>query len=75
MEALRAATHHPARFLGVAAVFGTVAEGKIADLVLLEADPLRDIANTRTISAVLLGGRLLDRVDLTAMLNTRSETG
>lgn len=75
MEALRAATHHPARFLGVAAVFGTVAEGKIADLVLLEADPLRDIANTRTISAVLLGGRLLDRADLTAMLNTRSGTG
>jgi imidazolonepropionase-like amidohydrolase len=57
-EALRAATLVPARFLDLAGESGTVAIGKRADLVLLDADPLRDIANTRRIHAVLLDGRI-----------------
>ncbi len=67
MEALQAATRNPARVLGLANVLGTVEEGKIADLVLLDADPLRDIRNTRTIRAVVVNGRLLDRAALDSM--------
>lgn len=58
-EALYAATLMPARFLGITRESGTVAVGRRADLVLLDADPLRDIANTRRIHAVLLGGRVV----------------
>lgn len=67
-EALRAATLAPAKFLGLEASFGSVSVGKVADLVLLDADPLIDIRNTRRIDAVLLGGRLFRRGDLDALL-------
>jgi imidazolonepropionase-like amidohydrolase len=58
-EALRVATLEPARFLGRLDSLGTVAVGKLADLVLLDADPLRDIRNTRRVAAVVLDGRFL----------------
>jgi imidazolonepropionase-like amidohydrolase len=67
-EALRTATVNPAIFLGVTDSLGTVARGKVADLVLLDANPLTDIANTRRIRAVIQGGRLLNRRALDAML-------
>jgi imidazolonepropionase-like amidohydrolase len=67
-ESLRTATINPARFLGVADSLGTVASGKVADLVLLDANPLTDIANTKRIRAVIQGGRLLNRGALDAML-------
>ena len=67
-EALRTATINPARFLGVTDSLGTVATGKVADLVLLDADPLQDIANTKRIRAVIRGGRLLDRRALDRLL-------
>jgi imidazolonepropionase-like amidohydrolase len=67
-EALRTATVNPAIFLGVTDSLGTVARGKVADLVLLDANPLADIANTKRISAVIQGGRLLDRSALDQML-------
>ena len=54
------ATLVPARYLGSADESGTIAVGKRADLVLLDADPLQNIANTRRIHAVLLGGRAVD---------------
>ena len=60
MEALQAATTLPAQFLGKGADFGTIAVGKVADLVLLEADPLESISHTRKIRGVILGGRYLD---------------
>ena len=60
-EALRAATLAPAQFLGREKDFGTVERGKVADLVLLDADPLAAIRNTQKIQAVMLNGRLLDR--------------
>lgn len=66
--ALRAATSEPARFLGLSDSLGTVAVGKVADLVLLTADPLTDIANTTKIQAVIQGGRVLDRASLDRLL-------
>lgn len=60
-DALSTATINPARYFGLEASHGTVERGKAADLVLLDADPLADIRNTRRISAVILKGRLLDR--------------
>jgi imidazolonepropionase-like amidohydrolase len=63
MEALRAATLEPARFLGMADSLGTVAQGKTADLVVLDADPLADIRNVARIHAVVLNGRLIDSAE------------
>jgi imidazolonepropionase-like amidohydrolase len=60
MEALRAATLAPAEYLGMADSLGTVATGKLADLILLDADPLADIRNTRRIAVVVADGRLID---------------
>ena len=59
-DALRSATSEPADYLGMLDSAGTIASGKLADLVLLDADPLRDIRNTRLIRAVVAGGRLYD---------------
>ncbi len=68
-ESLRTATLNPAIFLGEEADRGTVAQGKIADLVLLNANPLEDIHNIRKISAVIMNGRLFDRAELDKMLS------
>lgn len=68
MEALQAATLNPARFMGRQDDLGTVARGKIADLVLLDANPLDDIGNTRKISAVVFNGKLFPRASLNEML-------
>jgi amidohydrolase family protein len=67
-EALRTATLAPAEFLGRTADMGAVEKNRIADLILLDADPLADIRNTRKINAVILNGRLLTRADLDKML-------
>jgi imidazolonepropionase-like amidohydrolase len=68
MEALQTATSNPAKFLGIEASSGSVEAGKIADLVLLTANPLDDIRNTQKISAVLAGGRLFDHAALDQIL-------
>jgi hypothetical protein len=60
-EALHAATVVPASFFALEDEMGTVSAGKLADLVLLEADPLEDIANTRRIAGVMAAGRWLPR--------------
>ena len=60
-EALAAATIVPAGWLGAEREWGSIAPGRRADLVLLDADPLRDIRNTTRISAVMIGGRVLER--------------
>lgn len=64
LEALQTATLNPARFYNRLGDFGTVQTGRIADLVLLRANPLLDIANTRTISAVVADGRYFSQQDL-----------
>jgi imidazolonepropionase-like amidohydrolase len=66
-EALRAATANAAEFLGER-TRGTIAVGQDADLLLLDADPLKDIANTRRIAGVILGQRWMARADLDGML-------
>jgi imidazolonepropionase-like amidohydrolase len=69
MEAMKAATINPARFLGKEKELGTVEVGKLADLVLLDANPLRDIRNTQKVNAVVVNGRLLDRKALDNLLD------
>jgi hypothetical protein len=68
LEALRAATLEPARYLAATDSLGTVARGKLADLVLLDADPLLDIGNAARIRAVVANGHYLDRPALDALL-------
>ena len=68
LEALQTATRNPALFFGRSDM-GSVQKGKIADLVLLDADPLTDIRNTRKIRAVVLNGRYLSRSDLDDLLH------
>lgn len=68
-EALQTATINPARFLGMEKELGSVETGKIADLVLLDADPFRDIRNTTRISGVFLSGKYFDRAALDKLLN------
>jgi imidazolonepropionase-like amidohydrolase len=68
LEALRAATLNPAKFLGKWKAFGTIAPGKTADLVLLDHNPLDDIGNTEKIAAVVTAGRYLDRSALDRLL-------
>ncbi len=63
-QALRTATINPARYFGIESRAGSIAPGKRADLVLLEANPLDDIRNTRRIATVIVRGRLLDRKEL-----------
>lgn len=67
LAALQTATLNPARYLGRTDDLGTVEAGKLADLVLLDANPLEDIANVRQIRAVVMNGRLFTRDDLNRM--------
>jgi imidazolonepropionase-like amidohydrolase len=67
-EALKTATCNPAKFLGMFDRLGTAEKGKLADLVLLDANPLEDIHNTQKIRAVVLNGKYLDRAALDNLL-------
>jgi imidazolonepropionase-like amidohydrolase len=68
MEALQAASSNVAAFYGQEQRFGALEIGQPADLVLLDADPLADIQNTRTIAGVMTHGRWFDRAALDALL-------
>ncbi|WP_394833335.1 amidohydrolase family protein [Pendulispora rubella] len=59
MAALQTATVNPARAFGLSDSMGTVTAGKVADFVVLDANPLDDIRNTRSIDAVVVRGRLI----------------
>jgi imidazolonepropionase-like amidohydrolase len=73
MEALQTATLNPARFLGMEDRLGTIEKGKLADLVLLDANPLDDIRNTQKIVAVIVSGRYLSRAELDKVLKEVEE--
>jgi imidazolonepropionase-like amidohydrolase len=68
LEALQSATIAPARYLQATDSLGAVAAGKVADLVVLDANPLTDIRNTQRIFAVVLDGRLIDGAERDALL-------
>jgi imidazolonepropionase-like amidohydrolase len=68
-QALRAATINAADFLGPSARGGLVAVGRTADLFLLDANPLDDVANSRRIAGVMLRGRWLNRTALKGLLD------
>jgi imidazolonepropionase-like amidohydrolase len=61
LEAIRAATGAAARIVGAERDLGTLEVGKLADLILLDADPQSDIRNTRRIRAVMQSGGWIDR--------------
>ena len=67
MEALQAATRNAGKYLELVDT-GTIEKGKRADLVLLNANPLADIRNTRKIESVVLAGRYFSRADLDKLL-------
>ena len=67
-DALRAATLSPARYFSLDGQYGSVEEGKVADLILLRANPLADIRNTQQIEAVIFNGNLYDRPALDRIL-------
>jgi imidazolonepropionase-like amidohydrolase len=67
-EALKTATINPVIFLGRENDFGAIDQGRLADLVLLDANPLADIAAIRRIHAVLFNGKLYSRTELDTML-------
>ena len=68
LEARQTATLNPARVLEMADSLGSIEPGKLADLVLLDANPLEDIRNTQQIRAVIADGRLYRRDDLDELL-------
>ncbi len=73
MQALQTATSNPATYFGTEKSTGGVLPGMTADLVLLDADPTKNIANTKKINAVITRGRLLPRSTLDTMLRKAEE--
>ena len=69
LDAIRIGTLNAAIFLGKERELGSIEEGKLADLLLLRADPLADIANTQEIELVIKGGRVVDRGSLDLPVN------
>src|SRR5829696_6554077 len=68
LQALQAATRNTAQAVGLGDELGTVEVGKLADLVLLEADPLAAITNTTRVAAVVANGRLFEKSELQGLL-------
>lgn len=70
LEVLRSATLHGARYLGMDQHLGTLEPGKLADIIVIEKDPLADIRNTQTVKYTMVNGRLLDANTLDEIGNT-----
>jgi imidazolonepropionase-like amidohydrolase len=75
MEALRTATAIPARYLEWDEAVGTLKKGMVADIVLLDADPLADIRNVSRVLGVSIRGKYLGRAQLAAILNAANRPG
>jgi hypothetical protein len=69
LQALQAASRDAAMAMGVSKDVGTIEVGKVADLVLLDADPLKNISNTRKINSVILHGQSFSKEEISAMKN------
>jgi imidazolonepropionase-like amidohydrolase len=74
IDALRSATTMPAKFLGLNDSLGTITVGKFADLILLDANPLDNIANTTRINAVIANGKIYDRSFIASVLERTSNS-
>jgi imidazolonepropionase-like amidohydrolase len=72
-DAISAATIEPARYFGMLDSMGTIASGKVADLVLLAGNPLRDIGQTRRIVAVVANGRLIDAAERARLIGLAAQ--
>ena len=70
-QALRSATMEPAKYIGADERLGAVSQGRVADLVLLDGNPLADIRNTRKIDGVVLGGKYFSKLKLNALRGER----
>lgn len=73
LQALQTATTHPVEFFGLQQTMGSVTPGKLAELVLLDDNPLTDIRSANRISAVITHGKLLRRPELDAMMSRAAE--
>jgi len=69
VEALKTATINAAKFSGVQNQFGSIAAGKAADMLILNANPLRAIRNTQSIDGLFFNRRYLDRAALDRLLD------
>jgi len=72
LEALRTATLNPAKLFNKTNELGSVQQGKLADLDVLEGDPLIDINNTKRVDAVIVNGRLVDAAERMKILNAEA---
>jgi imidazolonepropionase-like amidohydrolase len=68
LQALQTAVTHPVKYFGLEQTMGSVRPGKLAELVLLDGNPLLDIGNTDRIAAVITHGKLIRKPELDAML-------
>jgi imidazolonepropionase-like amidohydrolase len=73
LQVIQTATINPARFLYMEKMLGTVTEGKFADLLILDENPLTDISNTQKIYAVIVNGKYISHSDITDMLKAQKK--
>lgn len=68
LQALQTAVTHPVKYFGLEQTMGSVMPGKLAELVILDGNPLLDISNTDRIAAVITHGKVIRKPELDAML-------
>jgi imidazolonepropionase-like amidohydrolase len=73
-QTLRAATRYAAEVSGVGDQLGTIEAGKLADVVLLKADPTKDINNAKQVDTVIKNGQVIDRAKLDLPVNRRTNS-
>mgnify|MGYP006273723453 FL=1 len=72
-EALRSATLHGAKYLGMEADIGSLEEGKLADLVVIDGNPLEDLKQTENVDLVMVNGRLFDAATMDQIGNVEED--
>lgn len=75
LQALKSATIDPATYIGAGNDIGSLKVGKLADLIVLDENPLEDIRNTQTVKYTMVNGRLYDAESMNEIGNTTKERG